>query len=505
MKIYLSILLSFICLSCSTCQNIPDYNRFSGAINQDSISSWITTLASPEFGGRHSGTAYEKISSAWIKQKMGLAGIGGGFPASTDPYAQKFSFLRNQPQQVFLLAGRDSLKQGRDFYISPLRHKRDSFQIIFGGTGSEKDLQSLDVQGKVVAIADWFTEDPAREQEEMQNLGEVISRLEKLNAAGICITYRDEVFRYIPKMELYNDILNTYLLPEANPAQVDSFLYILTRERLVNKFFGKPIQVPNRIILRSGSLLVPGKDERTWHLEARLKCDTVRAENIIGYIEGSRLKEEVIVISAHYDHLGKKGNEYFPGADDNASGVAALLSIARAFRMAVDMGYTPLRSVLFVAFSAEEQGEIGSAWYARHPIGRTVLNLNMDMIGRSDLNHTPAEPYVYYLTGKNQFSSFAPLMLDLAGTYAPSLQMDKRLNEDDFLDYYHRSDHLSFAVDSIPFVVFTTGEHADYHKTSDTYDKVEVRKVTQVARVVGAFAWKFAYGSTDPAKPLPAD
>jgi hypothetical protein len=504
MRIPCSFLLYFVIFSFSIGQQSPDYLKFIGAINEDTIQNLITDLSSRKFGGRQAGTAYEKKAAGWIKHKMIISGIKGGFSTGSDPYIQEFRFLRHRPEKVFLISGLDTLRQGRDFYISPLRQANDSFRILYGGTVSEKELETVDVKGKIVVVSDKV---PGRHEPgdaETETLEEVITRLERLKAAGICITYRDELFRYIPRMDVYDDIRNTYMLPEANPAQVDSFIYILTRDRLINKFFGKQVQAGGKLPMRSGSMLIPGKSAKNWYLDASIKKDTLWSENVVGLIEGSQLKDEVIVISAHYDHLGIKGNNYFPGADDNASGVAAMLSIARVFKQAVEQGYKPVRTIVFVAFSAEELGEIGSAWYARNPIGKTVLNLNMDMVGRTDEFHDPSDPYVYYLTGKNQFRSYDELIKGLGGIYAPSLQLDNRLNVHDFLDYYHRSDQLSFAVDSIPFVVFTTGEHADYHTPSDTSEKVEVSKVTLIARVVGAFAWKFAFESIEPASPYPA-
>jgi hypothetical protein len=504
MRITCSFLLYFVIFSCSIGQQSPDYLKFAGAINEDTIQNWIKILSSQEFEGRQAGSAYEKKAAGWIKDKMIISGIKGGISTGNDPYIQEFRFLRHRPEKVLLLSGVDTLRQGRDFYISPLRRTNDSFRMVYGGTGSEKELEIVDVKGKIVAVSEKVPAFHEPGDAETETLEEVITRLEKLKAAGICITYRDELFRYIPRMDVYDDIRNTYLLPEANPAQVDSFIYILTRDKLINKFFGKPIHATGTVPMRSASNLIPGKSARNWFLDAQIKKDTLWSGNVVGLIEGSRMKNEVIVISAHYDHLGTKGNNYFPGADDNASGVAAMLAIATAFNQAVEEGYKPIRTVVFVAFSAEELGEIGSAWYAHNPIGKTVLNLNMDMIGRTDEFHEIPNPYVYYLTGKDQFSSYDELIKGLGGTYAPSLQLDNRLNEHDFLDYYHRSDQLSFAVDSIPFIVFTTGEHADYHKLSDTFDKVEISKVALIARVVGAFAWKFAFESTEPANPYPA-
>jgi hypothetical protein len=498
MRILCSFLLYFLIVSCSIGQQSPDYLKFAGTINEDTILNWITVLSSREYGGRQAGTAYEKKTAAWIKQKMIISGIKGAFSSGNDPYSQKFRFFRHIPEMVFLSSGMDTLRQGRDFYISPLRHANDSIQMVYGGTVSEKELETVNVKGKIVAVSEKVPGRHGPGDAGTETLEEVITRLEKLNAAGVCITYRDELFRYIPRMDVYDDIRYTYLLPEANPAQVDSFIYILTRDKLISKFFGKPNEQAGTVPMRSGSALIPGKSAKNWFLDASIKKDTLYSENVVGLIEGSSLKDEVIVISAHYDHLGTKGKNYFPGADDNASGVAAMLSIARIFELAAEQGYKPVRTVVFVAFSAEELGEIGSAWYARYPVGKTVLNLNMDMIGRTDEIHELSAPYVYYLTGKKQFRSYDEMIKRYGLLYAPSLKLDNRLNENDFLDYYHRSDHLSFAVDSIPFVVFTTGEHADYHKPSDTFDKVEINKVALIARVVGAFAWKFAFENSDP-------
>ena len=218
----------------------------------------------------------------------------------------------------------------------------------------------------------------------------------------------------------------------------------------------------------------------------------INGENVLGYIEGSDLKEELIIITAHYDHLGKHDSLIFNGADDDASGTVAAMEIAEAFMLAKKEGFGPRRSVLIMAVSGEEKGLLGSKYYTDHPIyplKNTVCNLNIDMIGRIGDFHT--HPNYVYLIGSDRLSSDLHNLSEKVNNKHINLELDYTFNsEDDPNRYYYRSDHYNFAKNNIPVIFYFNGIHEDYHKPTDTIEKIDFDKIKKIARLVFLTAWE---------------
>lgn len=219
------------------------------------------------------------------------------------------------------------------------------------------------------------------------------------------------------------------------------------------------------------------------------------SENICAFIEGSEKPDEVIVISAHYDHIGVKNGKIFNGADDDGSGTVALLEIAQAFQIAKNEGNGPKRSILLLHVTGEEHGLLGSRYYSENPIfplANTVCNINIDMIGRRDTDHSTTNNYVYVI-GADRLSSELHNITVSENKKHIQLDLDFKFNAlNEPNHYYERSDHYNFAKNGIPSVFFFNGVHADYHRSTDTPDKIEfdaLAKRTQLAFVV---AWELA-------------
>ncbi|MEM1128517.1 MAG: M28 family peptidase, partial [Bacteroidota bacterium] len=248
-------------------------------------------------------------------------------------------------------------------------------------------------------------------------------------------------------------------------------------------------------------------------VSSRLTFETVPlgTENVVAYIEGSDpvLKDEVVVLSAHYDHIGIKpgteGDRINNGADDDGSGTVALLEIAEAFQTAKENGHGPRRSVVFLNVSGEEKGLLGSAYYADteplFPLEQTVANLNIDMIGRYDPTHpTGSENYVYII-GSNLISQeLHDLNLRVNEVTGIGLELDERFNsKDDPNQFYRRSDHWNFGKHGIPFIFFFTGTHEDYHDVGDEPQKIDYDRLARITRLVFGTAWQVANQDDPPA------
>ncbi|CAM4114146.1 M28 family metallopeptidase [Flavobacterium antarcticum] len=219
------------------------------------------------------------------------------------------------------------------------------------------------------------------------------------------------------------------------------------------------------------------------------------SENIWTFIEGSEKPEEILVISAHYDHVGTKNGEIYNGADDDGSGTVALLEIAQAFKKAKDDGFGPKRSILFLHVTAEEKGLHGSRYYSENPLfplKNTIANINIDMIGRRDLLHKETNNYVYVI-GSDRLSSDLHKINEEANAKFTKLDLDYKYNDkNDPERIYYRSDHYNFAKNGIPSIFYFNGTHDDYHLPGDTPDKIEYDALAKRAQLAFATAWELA-------------
>jgi hypothetical protein len=252
------------------------------------------------------------------------------------------------------------------------------------------------------------------------------------------------------------------------------------------------------------------------------------SRNVVGRVRGAdpALRDTYVLLGAHYDHAGyqqftgttasganaiascpgqtrrtpRPGDIINNGADDNASGSAALLALARAFAR----GERPRRSVLFVWHTGEEAGLYGSRFMAANPvvpIDRVAAHLNIDMVGRNRCDD-PAEANTVYLVGADRISTELHNLNEAANASLPlPLTLDYSLNDPaDLESFYTRSDHYSYAARGIPVIFFTTGMHRDYHFVTDEVEHIEFDKLARVTGLVFETASRLANGDAFPAR-----
>lgn len=221
------------------------------------------------------------------------------------------------------------------------------------------------------------------------------------------------------------------------------------------------------------------------------------SENVLAYIKGTEKPDEIIIISAHLDHIGiSKNGDVNNGADDDGSGTVAILEIAEAFKAAADKGDGPKRSILFLHVTGEEIGLYGSRYYAEEnpifPLANTVADLNIDMIGRVDKKHENQRNYLY-LIGSDKLSEELHNLSETVNKTYFNIELDYTYNDDnDPNRFYYRSDHYNFAKNNIPVIFYFNGTHADYHKPSDTPDKIQYDLLETRTRLIFLTAWELA-------------
>jgi Zn-dependent M28 family amino/carboxypeptidase len=194
------------------------------------------------------------------------------------------------------------------------------------------------------------------------------------------------------------------------------------------------------------------------------KQDTVKGVNLVGWVKGTVLPDTFLVVSAHYDHLGVQGGQVYNGADDNASGTAAVLALADYFGQ-----HPPRHSLLLVCFDAEEMGLRGARAFLEAfpmPLAQVRLNLNLDMVGRNDQNEL-------YAVGTRHYPFLRPTLEAVAARSALHLRFGHDEPGTDAQDWTHASDHGVFHQAGVPFVYIGVEDHPDYHRPSDDVERLQ--------------------------------
>lgn len=278
------------------------------------------------------------------------------------------------------------------------------------------------------------------------------------------------------------------------------------------------------------------KMKETGRLTARFNEGEQRltSSNVLAYIEGSDpvLKNEVLFVTAHYDHIGIDNGVVYNGADDDGTGTVALLEMAEAFMAAKNSGHGPKRSIILMTVSGEEKGLLGSSYYVDHPLiplDKTIADLNIDMIGRYDIAHEDVEKAMkqppvkvdipnpnsdhrelpimteekkidyIYIIGSNMLSDDLHNVNEKANSSYTHLNLDYKFNSlTDPNQFYFRSDHYNFAKNGIPSIFYFSGVHEDYHQPTDDIEKINFSKVERVAQLVFFTAWDLSNAAKRP-------
>ncbi len=477
MKSYFFFFLTlFVCLQLAPAQDRKAI-KYAKTITLEELKESVSTLASDEFEGRATGERGQKLAAEYIANKYKIAGVLP--PVKTnqgDSYFQEFHLYRSRYNTSYFKRGDEVKSNLVDFlYYSRMETMGEEYiEMVFCGDIKDFDLRGLDVKNKFIAFS----------AEEMTGWRSKLNELENSEAAGYFIIVRNEdQYRYAlnrfgvvmigEKIEFNVDDMGTKTII-ANPALAE-WVFEQSFQSLVRKGRG----LTKKIIFNADMLI-----------------ETIDSENVLGFVPGSEKPEEVVVVSAHYDHLGIKDGKIYNGADDNASGTSAIIEMAEAFATAAENGDGPKRSLLFIAFSGEEEGLLGSKYYVTHPeipLSNTVANLNIDMIGRQDLKYSEDPNYVYIIGSDRISKSLDNIAQSVNKDYSTDLRLDYRYNDlSDPNQYYKRSDHFSFAQQNIPIIFYFSGTHGDYHQPTDTVDKINFEKIKKITDYIFFTAWEIA-------------
>lgn len=470
--------LSLLILNLSFGQPNPTAQKYGASITEADLKENLTIIASDAMEGRETGKRGQKMAAAFIAAYFEDLDLKG--PVSGSHYQPVPLFTTSAPV-VAIKAGTTEISADKYLFFGSGRTNGDvNLPLVFAGKGSDAELEKLDVNGKAVLVL-LEAGGSIRNNAVLKKLREKGAR-----ALFVAIEKSDEFARLSGMARRFSEGSLSLKKPEAGEITGSFVLSAEAASQLFNTTFEK---------------LLKGKKIKPASVSYSISqtVSEVRSENILGFLEGTDKKDEVVVVTAHYDHIGisaqAEGDKINNGADDDGSGTVAVLAMAKAFSQAKKDGNGPRRSILFMTVTGEEKGLLGSEYYSENPVfplDKTVVDLNIDMIGRRDPAHKDSPAYVYVIGSDRLSSELHTLSENTNKTYS-NLVFDYLYNAEDHPDrIYYRSDHWNFAKKNIPIIFYFDGVHEDYHRPSDEVDKIEFDLLALRAKNVFYTAWEIA-------------
>ena len=445
-------------------------DQYSKTITQNELKEHLKIISSDEFEGRETTTIGQKNAAKYIKNHFiknninspyGDTGYLQSFPVDVLDFSKaQFSF--NGTKFTFI----------KDFYTygNPINSSFNNVSAVDVGYGissfKKKDYLGVNVKGKIVILKDGIPNDLIEKKE--GNWRRKVQTATKNGAVGI-VFLKSDYSNSDKRIKEY--LKNPFMQMHGNQKSKPQVPVFIVDENKIKKL---------------------SKDSNTISFNTKIS-QSKTGENVLGFIPG--LTDEIIVISAHYDHIGYDRGEICNGADDDGSGTSSLLSISKAFQKAFDEGNKPQRGILFLAVSGEEKGLFGSQYYTENPVfplSKTIADLNIDMVGRKDT--IQQDNNYIYLIGSDRISKELHNINEKINQKHVGFNLDYTYNaKDDPNNFYQRSDHYNFAKNNIPVIFFFGGLHEDYHQPTDDYEKIDFLKLERVSRFVFLTAWELAY------------
>jgi hypothetical protein len=502
MKKLLSLIaISALCIS-AYAQQDPVAMKYANVITPELAKQHLSIIASDAYEGRETGMPGADKAAHYIADEFKSLGLQ---PIVNGSYFFDVPLTQNSTKITLTANGQD-FGYGTDLYDyrPATAGTSTASEVLYVGYGTDSEIAGADLTGKVLL---WIDEDKPKDGT-------------KTNVSSTPSAARTAILK-----NLINK--NPAVILAINP-EIGKILKRLgpnkSRPRLKIKDDSKPVTQPGILFISSAAadaILQPGgklsdtlisiaaKGNFTAQtLKADFKLDVqyekkdVKAVDVLGYLPGSdaKLKDEVLVISAHYDHLGDlpegtKGDRVYNGADDDGSGTTGIMEIARAFAKAKKDGHGPRRSILFLGNVGEEEGLLGSGYYTDHPViplTNTITDLNIDMIGRVGADYTgkPDSANTVYIIGSSMLSSDLHKANEKANNLYTKLDLDYKYDDpNDPNRFYYRSDHYNFAKHGVPIIFYFNGVHADYHQLGDEISKINFPLLAKRAQLVFYTAW----------------
>jgi hypothetical protein len=483
-----SILLPFLAMAQK--KNTPAF--FAKTISEEDLKKHLYIIASKEMGGRDTPSPGLEKAADYIENHFKMLGL---VPGNNGSYRQQYPLYRDSMISTSLNINGKKFELKEDFlpgtanYAGGMRFS----EAVFAGfgiiDGDRDDYAGLDVTGKLVIIVDGMPNGFKATQGAgtISPFGKTRTAQKKGAAALLIINggYPRKTF----------NTTSSWSLNSFKAAQ--SPLVFNISENTANAIMGTDAKgiLENMKTQPLASKTYKADIDLNYFKETK----TTYAANVMGFLEGTDKKDEYVLLTAHYDHIGTRNDTIINyGADDDGSGTVTILELAEAFTKAKAAGKGPRRSILFMTVSGEEHGLWGSAYYADHPVyplEKTSVDLNIDMVGRIGneyLNNKDSANYIY-LIGDDKLSSDLAPIADMVNKENTGLKLDRKYNDPkDPNRFYYRSDHYNFAEKGVPIIFYFNGVHKDYHRPTDTPDKINYPLMAKRGQLVFYTAWEMS-------------
>jgi len=492
-----------------------DGSSFAAGIKPEDLKLLVYALASDSMQGRETGEEGQRIAAQFIADQFKNAGLP---PKADKGFFQKIMLQNDTWKDISFKVGDQEFRNKTDYYVYPAfcpdRPLTEIKEVVFIGFGIEdekyNDYGKTDVAGKAVIF---YNGEPMTTEGKSLITGsdfrsnwslewrKKVQLAKKKGATAVFII--DPEFEESLKKNRKG--ISSYgwkpVGSDANVVANEFIPNVFISTTLAKALLGdKAEKVEKELadLRKGGEKFKPVKVKAKIELRLDKESKTLEGSNVLAVIEGSdeKLKKEYVFVTAHYDHLGMSDSTViYYGADDNASGTSGVIEIARAFAEAKKQGIGPKRTVVCMLVSGEEKGLLGSKYYTEFPIfplDKTIVDINIDMIGRVDEKHANNPDYIYVI-GDDRISSQLHEISELVNSEHTKLELDYKYNaKDDPNHFYERSDHFNFAEKGIPIVFYFNGVHPDYHRPTDTADKINFEALAKRAQLAFYVAWEAA-------------
>lgn len=494
MKRIILLLIAFLSLVAVNAQKKnKNWEKIGNTITATDLKKHLYIVASPENEGRDTPSPGLEKAANYIEEHFRSLGLK---PGNGDSYRQFYPLYRDSVISSSFNVNGKSYELNTDYQNGNSNHTAELpfSEVVFAGYGIVDDkmdsYKDLDVRGKAVIIFEGAPADYKPSQQGFQNPSGITGKLTAASKKGaVAVLMIMKEFPRRPANTQSNWSMNGYR------ATINPQLFLIS-QNVANDIMGED---GKGIFEKMKTEPITGRTYKA-NIDLAFKKTTITTQvsNVMGLVEGTDKKDEYVFITAHYDHVGKRDTLIFYGADDDGSGTVSVLELAEAFSKAKAEGKGPRRSIVFMAVSGEEHGLWGSAYYSNHPVyplAKTTVDLNIDMIGRigNDYMKDKDSANYVYIIGDNKLSSeLTPITESINSTYT-NLKLDRKYNDPkDPNRFYYRSDHFNFAEKGVPIIFYFNGVHPDYHRHTDTPDKIRYNLLEKRAKLVFYTAMEMA-------------
>ncbi|MCS3800547.1 M28 family peptidase [Niastella sp. OAS944] len=489
------LVMAMAASTAASAQKIADPRPFATTITPDDLKKHLYIVAGKEMQGRETTTEGQRKAAAYIEDQFKALGLT---PGNNGNFQLGFPVYQDSLVEATIEVNGKRFDGSKDFFVNLSAASSStllSSEVVYVGYGindsTRNDFKPINVQGKIVLVMPTqatSTGGTSSGSHFRTSPFLIVREAQKNGAAAVLLVQNNIIRRGAPyvKGPLYTEAykpninLNSYSISEDIAKAIIGADFDAVKEALKN---GNP---------------TPKTYTANVKLDFKKSVNELSSTNVIGFLEGSDKKDEFVFITAHYDHLGKRGDSViYYGADDDGSGTVSVIELAEAFTKAKAAGKGPRRSIVFMTVSGEEKGLWGSEYYSDHPVyplEKTTVDLNIDMIGRTDPKRTTGDSTNYvYVVGDDKLSSDLRPISEAMNKKYTKLELDYKYNSPkDPERIYYRSDHYNFARKGVPIIFYFNGTHKDYHQPSDTPDKIDYKQMAKRAQLVFYTAWEMA-------------